>query len=769
MKKFLSLAAAVMTASSAIPYCPKAAEEMNVKNIPHLTYYYPLEAEQETVDYISSRNLDIDFNSDGKFDHLDCYLLDRYDDYPGNNDYLPEDIREKIIANSDLDGDGETDAGEKLRIYCHFLLYCDIDTSFFAQSTYDAYNKELGIPNGPSYNSNRFSMNFVDSLNDRSIYLRVHYLFLEKMIEEGKVDPDVNNDGKFDMSDVVDFTIASTSEPWIGEQDPDTGFWSYKCRSDKKIVLDDEIKERAKKITLEQSDYPFIQEYDPSALLDCLFLREDALPEYSDNTYYEKYYENAQYYEIGDMVEDYREYIKQGSNFQSLVDELTTQNQKKEDAKKRFYDEIESGKAVIPDLNFDNIIDGRDLKIAELYRGDLLFGRTAEESSLTKEEYDNISKNCDYDHNGISGDDGDFTLILDYICNVVDERATAMATDSTGEFYEQYADALFFKEMNPDDKPFPEYDQFHLYDDSGEKYEFPTLEDHYESYLERLAKKMTFRPDIDGNGTVDELDKKYAESYANYIKTGEIGDTEIPDDVMERIKTNCDFTGDGQSGLLYDMQVAALYIDRNIDRDEMNNSGQNDTSGKKYEYPTLEDHYESYLIRLDMKLGSLPDIDGNGTVDELDKKYAESYISYIKTGEMGDTEIPDDVIERIKKECDYTCDGEKGGLYDMLIAVLYIDRVVLKNSAQGEPSLQPEGKCSGDANCDYELSMADSVIIMQALANPDRFGINGTDENHITEQGCENADIAGNSDGVTTTDALAVQLILLGLDYTKYC
>jgi hypothetical protein len=65
--------------------------------------------------------------------------------------------------------------------------------------------------------------------------------------------------------------------------------------------------------------------------------------------------------------------------------------------------------------------------------------------------------------------------------------------------------------------------------------------------------------------------------------------------------------------------------------------------------------------------------------------------------------------------------------------------------------------------------MADSVIIMQALANPDRFGINGTDENHITEQGIENADIAGNNDGITTTDALAVQLILLGLDHTKYC
>jgi hypothetical protein len=657
MKKFLSLAAAVMTAASAIPYCPKAAEDMNVKNIPHLTDYYPLELEQETVNYISSRKLDIDFNSDGKFDHLDCYLLDRYDDYPGNNDSLPEDIREKIIANSDLDGDGETDAREKGCILCHFLLYCDIDTSFFDQSTYEAYDKELGIPYGPSYNSNRLSMNFVDSLNDRSIFLGVHYLFLEKMIEEGKVDPDINNDGKFDMSDVVDFTIASTNDPWIGEQDPDTGLWFYKCSPDKKIVLDDEIMERAKKITLEQSDYEFVQLYDPSALLDCLFLTEPVLPEYSDNTYYEKFYENAQYYLIGDMVKNYREYIVQDSAFQPIVDEMEKQNKEKEEVKNRFFDEVASGKAAAPDLNFDNIIDGRDLHISELYHGDLVFGRTAEESSLTKEEYDNISKNCDYDHNGISGDDGDFNLIFDYICNVVNERTIAMATDSTGEFYKLYADALFIKEMYPDEKPNSFNDQFHLYDDSGEKYEFPTLEEHYDSYLVRLAKKMTSRPDIDGNGTVDELDKKYAESYAAYIKTGEMGDTEIPEDVIERIKTDCDFTGDGKSGLLYDMQVAALYI----------------------------------------------------------------------------------------------------------------DRVVLKNSWKNDISSKSEEKSSGDANCDYELSMADSVIIMQSLANPDSFGINGTNENHITEQGCENADIAGNNDGVTTADALAVQLILLGLDYTKYC
>ena len=71
---------------------------------------------------------------------------------------------------------------------------------------------------------------------------------------------------------------------------------------------------------------------------------------------------------------------------------------------------------------------------------------------------------------------------------------------------------------------------------------------------------------------------------------------------------------------------------------------------------------------------------------------------------------------------------------------------------------------NGDANCDGELSMADAVLIMQSIANPARFGIKGTDENHITEQGRKNADITGENDGITNADALAIQKKLLKLD-----
>ena len=57
------------------------------------------------------------------------------------------------------------------------------------------------------------------------------------------------------------------------------------------------------------------------------------------------------------------------------------------------------------------------------------------------------------------------------------------------------------------------------------------------------------------------------------------------------------------------------------------------------------------------------------------------------------------------------------------------------------PATEPEFIPNGDADCDGEVAMNDIVLIMQSLANPNKFGINGTDEHHITEQGQRNADV----------------------------
>ncbi len=55
----------------------------------------------------------------------------------------------------------------------------------------------------------------------------------------------------------------------------------------------------------------------------------------------------------------------------------------------------------------------------------------------------------------------------------------------------------------------------------------------------------------------------------------------------------------------------------------------------------------------------------------------------------------------------------------------------------------------GDANCDGKVTIADSTAILQALGNPDKYG--------LSEQGAANADCCDPGDGVLPSDALAIQ------------
>ncbi|MBO4493607.1 MAG: endo-1,4-beta-xylanase [Ruminococcus sp.] len=69
---------------------------------------------------------------------------------------------------------------------------------------------------------------------------------------------------------------------------------------------------------------------------------------------------------------------------------------------------------------------------------------------------------------------------------------------------------------------------------------------------------------------------------------------------------------------------------------------------------------------------------------------------------------------------------------------------------------------AGDANNDGQVDMGDAVLIMQCLANPNKYDVNGTDEHHITVQGKVNADVDKEIEGLTTNDALCIQEYLLG-------
>ena len=113
------------------------------------------------------------------------------------------------------------------------------------------------------------------------------------------------------------------------------------------------------------------------------------------------------------------------------------------------------------------------------------------------------------------------------------------------------------------------------------------------------------------------------------------------------------------------------------------------------------------------------------------------------------------LIESIKKYC-----LEKGYTY---YASSTLDLVTPGQEAGSQLLTEKgsEGKqaLNGDANTDNTVDLSDVVLIMQALANPNRYGLKGTDKTHITEQGSANADTDGN--GLTVDDAQRIQLYLL--------
>ncbi len=67
----------------------------------------------------------------------------------------------------------------------------------------------------------------------------------------------------------------------------------------------------------------------------------------------------------------------------------------------------------------------------------------------------------------------------------------------------------------------------------------------------------------------------------------------------------------------------------------------------------------------------------------------------------------------------------------------------------------------GDTNDDGTVELADAILIMQALANPDKYGEGGSDKYHLTERGRELGDVDLSTKGLTSNDALFIQEYLL--------
>ena len=174
--------------------------------------------------------------------------------------------------------------------------------------------------------------------------------------------------------------------------------------------------------------------------------------------------------------------------------------------------------------------------------------------------------------------------------------------------------------------------------------------------------------------------------------------------------------------------------------------------------------------------------------------YIGSYAFFgCKSIEFGDIVIPES-ISSLEPNTFYDCTGITGVYFyknieavgrsafhgcDSIVNVLYEgtdeEWAEFENNIEedNDPILRkdiltcnataPEDKSElriGDTNGDGEIDLADAIMIMQALCNPNRYGVNGTADKHITLEGWKRGDV--DSDGLTVGDALSIQEFLLG-------
>ena len=166
-------------------------------------------------------------------------------------------------------------------------------------------------------------------------------------------------------------------------------------------------------------------------------------------------------------------------------------------------------------------------------------------------------------------------------------------------------------------------------------------------------------------------------------------------------------------------------------------------------------------VRIDFEPhGKGYDLSGSITAED----YADSISEYMKRNSIRGEAlvIREDGVKKISVGYwDEACESQikayvSGlGISEELIKYNHYEWTAFNNDAENTQSLK------GDTNCDGQVDMGDAVLIMQALANPNKYGENGTAENHLTPQGKINGDMDGN--GLTVGDAQSIQLVLLGI------
>ena len=248
----------------------------------------------------------------------------------------------------------------------------------------------------------------------------------------------------------------------------------------------------------------------------------------------------------------------------------------------------------------------------------------------------------------------------------------------------------------------------------------------FPGYYKKVKTGVLPKPDIDLNGKIEVADYNilYNLSYEEYspYDYGYIGSMirrypelnvviDVPQNVRDNFNTNFDFNNNGISCDALETDCMLMYILNDLesqysDKDEL------DKALDTYyaEHPELQ-YYEVFIKNLE-------EFKKTQNIESTEQENSAETANVMKS------------VEILKS-------------YSSFINI---------NSL-------PTG--NGDTNGDGNVDISDAVLIMQYISNPSKYGINGSENGHITDEGRYRADVDG--EGITNMDALIIQKHLLGL------
>ena len=143
---------------------------------------------------------------------------------------------------------------------------------------------------------------------------------------------------------------------------------------------------------------------------------------------------------------------------------------------------------------------------------------------------------------------------------------------------------------------------------------------------------------------------------------------------------------------------------------------------------------KKYSISKDYVIENVVDCE----VRVTDLESGSQLIQFIPPNENASIEEIMEFSANINEACgDHICGGT------------YMSPETLDISDSPNSSIDMYNAVLGDANCDGFVTIADSTLILQSLTNKDEYS--------LTAQGKYNADVYGNCDGISASDALEIQ------------